>query len=386
MAGLIASALAGGIAGAGAAAGTALGRMQETEEKKSFEMMRSELEMQRQTAIENLRFANQEKGAISAQLRGRDDFKWQRTGEGGAAAREAALADMTQKYDFDNDATRVDRAIEIAGRKKRVETDNEGVTLGVGQQRIVGGKVVADNNSGKYIDALTLRASRAGGGGGGADGTKMPAALKEQWDSTEKESLIVERGFSDIQKWYRESRQKHIADPALDDVSRAKALTALDAELRQQTDVYKERAGEIAINRTRLLVKAGQIKPDDVIGDVLDRVSSPEEIERSIEQAKRIDRGFGRQVEAGLKPRLEEFRSQRRDQGRKEDRGFDPTVKQDMGEAPPSRGMVSGNRTAPVGRAGQATAPSFDLNLGKPVTRPGQGGSLQLDPRTGEPR
>jgi len=366
MAGLIASALAGGIAGAGAAAGTALGRMQETEEKKSFEMMRSELEMQRQTAIENLRFANQEKGAVSAQLRGRDDFKWQRTGEGGTAAREAALADMTQKYDFENDSARVDRAIEIAGRKKRVETDNEGVTLGVGQQRIVGGKVVADNNSGKYIDALTARASRVGGGGeGGGKNRKLsPEATAEINDINDEEKSIQR---------------------SIDAATTEAAKTGGDASGGAFQSLQR-RMDAVQLRKMRAFAKHGIIDPvkdaqDVIAGDDID------EIGRAMMQAKMLGsdystRFYNTVIESGVLQREQPGRAVPAAKEAAKQSGIISALRRGP---PPSDAGAASPRAAPVGRAGQATSQSMDDLLSKPITRPGQGGS-SIDPRTGLPR
>lgn len=61
MAGLIAAALAGGLQGAGAAGEKALGRMQETEEKLSFERERAALEEQRQQRLFDMQAAERQK-------------------------------------------------------------------------------------------------------------------------------------------------------------------------------------------------------------------------------------------------------------------------------------------------------------------------------------
>lgn len=349
MAGLIASALAGGIAGAGAAAGTALGRMQETEEKKTFEMMRSELEMQRQTAIENLRATNAERLAVGEQTRRREDAIDAATGRVGAATREAAGLTRRQQLDFETNPDNVKARAGAAGTIARATYDATPQKLSPGEQVFdPDGKLIRENKRQTGAEAalagLERRIAAGGLGGGKGGGAKIDPMFKERWDTLEREGGIIERSFNDLQKTFGAARIKILSSETMDKAGKDSALADLDADFVRQQQGIEARAARISFERSSIRVKSGDIKPEDMIGAISEQASSVEDVEQSISQAKRLDRNFGQKVEAGLKPRLEELRAERKSQGRQENRGFDPTVKQDMGEAP--RGIISGSHAS----------------------------------------
>jgi len=276
MAGLIASALAGGIAGAGAAAGTALGRMQETEEKKSFELMRSELEMQRQTAIENLRATNAEKLAVGEQTRRREDAIDAATGRVGAATREAAGLTRREQFEFDTNQDNIKARAGAATLLAR----NTPQKLSPGEQLLLDGSVIGENKRQTGAEARMADLERriaagvglGGGKGGGAGGKKLsPEATAEINDINEEEKGVQR---------------------AIDAATTEAAKTGGDASGGAFVSLQR-RLEAVRLQKMRAFARHGIIDPvkdaEDVIagGDI-------DEISRGMVQAQRLGAAYGK--------------------------------------------------------------------------------------------